>query len=163
VRNSPQCTASARSKKYLSSATLCNTARPSTKRFRRIMSPPALTAELQTRCAATREHRTFNVQPPIFSVRSGVAFTDELLTHKTQASRLSGLEAPIQICRLGVNYLDAGQRCGAFLNEGVELVQVDRFYQVMLETHLAAFADILFHPEAGKSDSKRRFRGELLY
>ena len=56
---------------------------------------PALTAELQTRRAATREHRTFNVQPPIFSVRSGVAFTAELLTHKTQASRLSGLEAPI--------------------------------------------------------------------
>ena len=33
---------------------------------------PALTAELQARHAATREHRTFNVQRPIFTARSGV-------------------------------------------------------------------------------------------
>ena len=33
---------------------------------------PALTAELQARRAATREHRTFNVQRPIFSVPSGI-------------------------------------------------------------------------------------------
>jgi hypothetical protein len=62
-----------------------------------------------------------------------------------------------------VNYLDARQRCGPFLNEGIELVQIDRFYQMMLKTCLAAFADVLFHPETGKSDSERRFRGELLY
>jgi hypothetical protein len=33
---------------------------------------PALTAELQARCAATREHGTFNVQRPILTARSGI-------------------------------------------------------------------------------------------
>ena len=47
--------------------------------------------------------------------------------------------------------------CCAFLDQCIELVQVDWFYKVMLETYLAAFADILFHPETGQSDSERRF------
>ena len=97
---------------------------------------PALTAELEARRAGTREHRIFNVQRPIFTAeRGGAQFTTNRI----------------------VDYLDARQRYGAFLNEGVELVQVDRFYQVMLETCLAAFADILFHPETGESNSERRF------
>src|ERR1700746_2850631 len=31
------------------------------------------------------------------------------------------------------------QRCGAFLNQGVQLIQVDRLYEVMLESCLIAF------------------------
>ena len=61
-----------------------------------------------------------------------------------------------------LNYSDVRQGCGPFLNEGVQLVQVDRFYQVMMETYLAAFADILFHSETSESNSERRFRNELL-
>jgi hypothetical protein len=73
------------------------------------------------------------------------------------------LKRPLSSADSGLNHLDARQRCGPFLNERVELVQVDRFYQVMLKTYLAAFADILFHSETGKSNSERRFRDELLY
>ena len=97
---------------------------------------PALTAELQARRAGTREHRIFNVQRPIFTAETG--------------------RRAIYHNRI-VDYLDARQRYGAFLNEGVELVQVDRFYQVMLEAYLAAFADILFHPKTGESNSESGF------
>src|SRR5215831_14227510 len=57
---------------------------------------------------------------------------------------------------------DGKQRCRSFLNQGVELVQVDRFHQVMLETCLTASADVLLHAKTGESNSKRRFRGEFL-
>ena len=93
---------------------------------------PALTAEVQARRAATREHRIFNVQRPIFTARTG--------WRVTAANQF-------------INYLDVRQRCGPFLNEGVELVQVDRFYQVMVETCLAAFADIFFHSETSERNS----------
>src|SRR4029077_14752233 len=102
---------------------------------------PALTAELQARRAATREHRIFNVQRPIFTARTGWC--------ESAANRL-------------ISYLDGRQRCGPLLNEGVELVEIDRFYQVMVETCLAALADILFHSETSESNSERRFRDELL-
>ena len=52
---------------------------------------------------------------------------------------------------------DTQQGCRFFLNQRIELVQVDRFYKVMLETDLATSADILFHPETGESNSERRF------
>ena len=54
-------------------------------------------------------------------------------------------------------------RCGcAFLDQCIQLVKINWFYQVMLETYLAAFADILFHPKTGERNSERRFRDELL-
>src|SRR6266487_5055873 len=57
-----------------------------------------------------------------------------------------------------------GRRCRcALLNQGVKLIQVNRLYQVMLESCLVAFADIVFHPETGESDREVRFRGELLH
>ena len=48
------------------------------------------------------------------------------------------------------------------MDKGVEFIQVDRFYQVMVETYLAAFTDILFHSETRESNPEGRFRGELL-
>ena len=58
-----------------------------------------------------------------------------------------------------------GRRCRcALLNQGVKLVQVNRLYQVMLESCLVAFTDIVFHPETGESNSQKRLRGvELLH
>src|SRR5207249_5737734 len=58
-----------------------------------------------------------------------------------------------------------GRRCRcAILNQGVELIQVNRLYQVMLESCLVAFTDIVFHPETGESDCQKRPRGvELLH
>src|SRR6266853_569821 len=54
-------------------------------------------------------------------------------------------------------------RC-ALLNQGVQLIQVNRLYQVMLESCLVAFADIVFHPETGESNSQERLHGvELLH
>src|SRR6478735_2600067 len=52
---------------------------------------PALTAELQARRAATREHRIFNVQRPIFTARTG---------WRARAANWF------------VDYLDVRQRCG---------------------------------------------------
>jgi hypothetical protein len=48
------------------------------------------------------------------------------------------------------------RRC-AFLDQCIQLVKINRFYEVMLETYLAAFTNIGFHPETGQSDSERRF------
>ena len=93
---------------------------------------PALIAELKARRAATPKHSTFN-----FHCRSGVG-------PQVNANRI-------------VNHLYARQRWGPFLDEGVELVQIDRFHQVVLETYLAAFSDILFHPETSEGNSERRF------
>ena len=50
-------------------ATLLKPAKPPDSNY----ESPALTAELQARRAATREHRTFNVQRPIFTARTGLA------------------------------------------------------------------------------------------
>src|SRR5438094_8066207 len=57
-----------------------------------------------------------------------------------------------------------GRRCRcALLNQGVKLVQVNRLYQVMLESRLVAFTNIVFHPETGEGDRQKRFRSELLH
>ena len=66
----------------------------------------------------------------------------------------SGVAA--RVLRTFVNSLRVRQRCGPFLNEGIEFVQVDWFYQVMVKTDLAASADILFHSKTSESNRERR-------
>src|SRR5207247_6211120 len=44
---------------------------------------------------------------------------------------------------------------GAFLNEQIKLVQVDRLHEMMLKSRSKTFTDITFHPETGQGDSQK--------
>src|SRR5205807_2163412 len=56
------------------------------------------------------------------------------------------------------------QRGRALLNQRVELVEINRFYQVMLEPGLLTLTNVLFHPETRESDCHQRLIwGELSY
>ena len=44
----------------------------------------------------------------------------------------------------------------ALLNEGIELIEVDRFYQVIGEADIITSANIFLHSEAGQRNSEKR-------
>src|SRR6266487_1344442 len=52
--------------------------------------------------------------------------------------------------------------CSTFLNEHIKLVQIDRLDEVMLESCIVTFTDIIFHSETGQSDGKERPSGRQL-
>src|SRR6266542_3552026 len=55
------------------------------------------------------------------------------------------------------------QRRRAFLNEGIKLVQINRFDEVMPESRCMTFADTIFHSVTGQSDSEKRRLGVQLF
>ena len=42
------------------------------------------------------------------------------------------------------------------LNERIEPIQIDRFYQMMMETNLVASSQIFLHAEPGQGDAEHR-------
>lgn len=46
--------------------------------------------------------------------------------------------------------------CHALLDEEIELVQIDRFNQMVIETAVVTFLYIVLHPVSGQRDSKQR-------
>src|SRR5438132_1106157 len=66
--------------------------------------------------------------------------------------------------RTSSSILRTCQRGRALLNQRVELVEINRFYQVMLEPGLLTLTNVLFHPETRESDCHQRLIwGELSY
>src|SRR5207245_9763770 len=66
--------------------------------------------------------------------------------------------------RTNSSILRTCQRGRALLNQRVELVEINRFYQVMLEPGLLTLTNVLFHPETRESDCHQRLIwGELSY
>ena len=109
----------------------------------------------------TRKNSVLNYESPALTAELQAGYTDKQIMRiaDDQRRKHSDYFDRQALNELSKRMWHRWRCCCAFLDQCIQLVEINWLYQVMLKTHLATLADILFHPETGQGNSEERLLG----